>query len=92
MSEKRPYLARDAAEQLAIDALAYLATQPEALSQFLALSGIGPTTLRTAAMEPRFLGSVLDHFLGNETLLVDFASTAGIAPETIGRARQTLES
>ncbi len=65
---------KKASEMLAIDALAFLAGQPEALARFLALTGVGPHNLRTAAADPAFLAGVLDHFLSDEALLVVFAS------------------
>ena len=46
-----------AAEQLAIAALGFIAGEPEQLGRFLAMSGIGPDSLRDAAREPRFLAA-----------------------------------
>ena len=76
---------------LAIDILAFLAGRPEALARFLSLVGIGPATLRTAASDPAFLAGVVDHLLGNEALLLDYAQHAGVPPETIARARRALD-
>ena len=90
--EKQGYPGREQAETLAIGALTYLASQPEALGRFLSLAGIGPASLRTAAAEPGFLAGLLDYFLANETLLVDYARGAGIAPEEIARARAELDT
>lgn len=90
MSEKRGHFTSEAAELLAIDALGFLADEPEALSRFLALSGIGPPMLRTAAADPAFLAGVLDHFLGHEPLLIAFAAHAGIPASRIAAARQAL--
>ncbi len=81
---------RDAAEGLAIDALAFIAGDHTWLGRFLAATGIGPATLRRAAADPAFLRGVLDFLLGNEPLLVAFAGHAGIAPERIGTARRSL--
>ncbi|HVX92342.1 MAG TPA: DUF3572 family protein, partial [Xanthobacteraceae bacterium] len=46
-------MARDAAEALAVEALTYLAGEPERLARFLDLSGIDPASIRAAAREPR---------------------------------------
>jgi hypothetical protein len=81
---------REAAELLAISALGFLAGEPERLGIFLALSGIGPESLRAAASEPHFLAGVLDHVASNEQLLVAFAEHAGIDPADVGRARIAL--
>ena len=48
-----------AAEALAIAALTFIAGEPEPLGRFLALTGIGPESIRAAAHEPRFLLGVL---------------------------------
>jgi len=83
---------REAAEALAVQALGYLAAEPEHLGDFLAATGIGPDALRTAAREPGFLAGVLDYFSGNEPLLVAFAGEAGFDPRDIERARAALGS
>jgi hypothetical protein len=81
---------RKAAESLAIQALAFIAEEPERLGAFLAASGIVPDAIRDAARQPGFLGGVLDHMLGNESLLVAFADSAGLNPASIARARRAL--
>jgi hypothetical protein len=83
---------RQEAESLAISALGFLAGEPEALARFLALSGIGPATLRRAAADPAFLAGVFDFFLGDDALLVAFATQAGVPAERIGEARRALDA
>jgi hypothetical protein len=75
---------------LAIQALTFLANEPERLAQFLAVTGIGPDSLRKAAREPRFLAGVLDHLANDEKLLTAFAAEAKIDPLCIGDARTAL--
>jgi hypothetical protein len=82
--------ARQAAEMLAIQALAFLAEERERLGAFLAATGIGPEAVRDAAREPDFLAGVLDHMLGDESLLIAFADSAGIRPAEIARASNAL--
>jgi hypothetical protein len=82
--------AREAAEALAIQALNFLATEPERLSRFLALSGLAPDSIRTAAAESGFLAGVLAHLGQDETLLVAFAAEAGVKPAAVDRARRLL--
>jgi hypothetical protein len=77
-------------EDVAIAALAFIAEEPERLGQFLALSGLGPDSLRAAAGQPDFLAGVLDHMLGDETLLLAFAQHAEIDPEAVTRAHRAL--
>jgi hypothetical protein len=78
------------AEALAITALGFLAGDPERLSRFLALSGLGPGNLREAAAEPSFLLAVLDHLAGDERLLVAFAGEQGVDPSAVSAAREAL--
>ncbi len=82
--------ARKAAEMLSIQALSFIAEQPEHLSRFLELSGIDAARIRTAAHEPGFLAGVLEHMLSDESLLIAFADSAGINPAEIARARAAL--
>jgi hypothetical protein len=81
---------KQAATELAIAALSFLAGEPERLARFLALTGLGPQSLRAAAREPSFLLGVLDHVAGDETLLLAFASENEINPEDVERARHAL--
>jgi uncharacterized protein DUF3572 len=81
---------RASAEALAITALGFLAGDPERLSRFLALSGLGPGNLREAAAEPSFLLAVLDHLAGDERLLVAFATEQGVDPSAVAAAREAL--
>ena len=78
------------AQAIAVDALGFLAADPERLEPFLSLSGLAPANLRRAAAEPGFLGGVLDHLAGDERLLVAFAASAGLNPADVERARQVL--
>jgi len=83
---------RQAAETLAVAALAFLASEPEHLGGFLAATGVGPDQIRNAARDPSFLSGVLDHFSGNEPLLIAFAQHQGIDPTEVERARAALGS
>jgi Protein of unknown function (DUF3572) len=81
---------RDAAVELAIAALGFIASDRDELSRFLALTGIDHASIRAAAEEPGFLGGVLAYIAGNERTLVAFAAHAGVAPEEIEKARIIL--
>jgi hypothetical protein len=80
----------DAASAIAIEALSWLAGEPDRLQRFLAISGLGPHNLREAARNPGFLGAVLDYFAGNETLLVAFADESGRQPQEVAAAHARL--
>src|SRR4051812_4722010 len=81
---------RQAAEALAVAALAFLASEPEHLGGFLAATGVGPDQIRDASRDPSFLSGVLDHFSQNEPLLIAFAQHQGVDPTEIERARVAL--
>jgi hypothetical protein len=81
---------RDAALELAIAALGFIASDSDELSRFLALTGIDHRSIRSAAEEPGFLGGVLAYIAGNEQTLLAFAAHAGVAPEEIEKARIIL--
>ena len=80
----------DSARSLAVSALAFIAADPDQLSRFLGITGLGSDNLRTAAADPAFLGSVLDYLVGDEKLLVEFAADAGLKPEAVARAHEAL--
>ncbi len=81
---------KDAAEALAVQALTFIAADHERLGRFLALTGIGPAEIRTAAQEPGFLVGVLEHLASDEALLAAFAVEAGFNPADIGKALAVL--
>ena len=76
---------------LAIQALAFIAEEPERLNLFLVSTGIEAAEIRTAAREPGFLAGVLEHMLSDESLLIAFADSAGIDPTALARARSALD-
>jgi hypothetical protein len=87
---RRSAVTAEIAETLAIQALAFLAGEPEQLGRFLAITGIGPEEIRSAAREPRFLAGVLDYLASDEPLLVAFATQIGVDPADIVRASAVL--
>jgi hypothetical protein len=82
--------ARQASEILAIQALAFIAAEPERLEAFLAATGLTVDRLRESANAPDFLIGVLEHMLADESLLLAFADDAAIDPAEIARARNAL--
>jgi len=80
----------EVAETLAVQALSFIAGDPERLGRFLAITGIGPAEIRAASTEPGFLAGVLDYVAGDETMITEFAAQAGIDPSHIGVARAAL--
>ena len=81
---------REVAEIVAIQALSFIAGDPERLGLFLAESGIGPETLRNAASDPQFLASVLDFVMRDDATVKAFAKVSELHPTNIAAAHQAL--
>ena len=81
---------REVAEIVAVQALSFLAGDPVRLGRFLAESGIGPDTLRSAASDPRFLAHVLDFILRDDATVKAFAAASDLHPTNIAAAHQVL--
>jgi len=81
---------REVAEIVAVQALSFIAGDPERLGLFLAESGIGPETLRNAAADPRFLASVLDFVMRDDATVKAFASVSQLHPTNVAAAHQAL--
>ncbi|BAS00749.1 DUF3572 domain-containing protein [Blastochloris viridis] len=81
---------RSRAEFVGATALGVVASDPERLGLFLALSGIGPETLRESAAQPGFLLAVLDFVLSDDDLVRVVAKAADIAPTAVASARDQL--
>ncbi|MGA7484108.1 MAG: DUF3572 domain-containing protein, partial [Bradyrhizobium sp.] len=74
---------REVAEIVAIQALSFVAGDPERLGVVLAESGIGPETLRSAAADPRFLAHVLDFVMRDDATVKAFAEVSKLHPTNI---------
>ena len=88
--KSRSSRSQETAETLAIQALAFLAEEPDRLAGFLGATGLTPDRIRESARQSDFLAGVLEHMLADESLLVAFADSAGIDPADIARARGAL--
>jgi hypothetical protein len=87
---KSVHNAREVAEIVAVQALSFIAGDPERLGAFLAESGIGPETLRSAASDPHFLSSVLDFVMRDDATVKAFANASQLHPTNIAAAQQAL--
>jgi hypothetical protein len=81
---------REVAEIVAVQALSFIAGDPERLGSFLAETGLGPQTLRTAAADPHFLKSVLEFVMRDDATVKAFAAASQLHPTNIAAARQVL--
>ena len=80
----------EVAETLGLQALGWLAAQPEQAGAFLAATGASADELRERAADPEFLGFVLDFLLMDESLLLAFCEDTSTAPDRPARARAAL--
>jgi hypothetical protein len=83
-------LNRDEAETIAIQALGFLAEEPNRIGRFLSLTGMEPGTLMEGAETAAVQIALLDHLLGDESLLMVFSGHAGLNPDAVAEARALL--
>ncbi len=81
---------RESAETLALKAMAYVASDEQRLTGFMALSGTNLADLRDRADDPEVLAAVLDYLLSDEANLLAFCELEDIDPTLPGRARGEL--
>jgi Protein of unknown function (DUF3572) len=86
----RKDLTTEDAELLAIEALGFLAGDDERLGRFLAVTGIGPETLRAAAAQKSFLAQVLGYLMQDESLLLAFSADQSILPDRVAASHRRL--
>lgn len=81
---------REEAENVALGAFSFLTGDEERLSRFLAVSGLRPDTIRSAASSPGFFAGILDYVVSDEPLLLALAKDLNTKPEHIVQAHWTL--
>lgn len=80
----------DHAEVLALQALAFLASNKDKFGRFLRLTGVNLDAIRSGATDSQFLASVLDYMLQDEPLLLEWCSSAGHHASDVQAARRNL--
>lgn len=78
------------AEVLGLQALGWIAAQPDLSGAFLGATGAASDDLSERASDPEFLGFVLDFLLADEAALLAFCEDHGLAPDRPYRARAGL--
>lgn len=84
------HFSKDSAETLALQALAWLATEDELMPVFLGSSGASEADVRDRASDPVFLGAVLDFLMMNDAWVISFCDAHGVAYDRIMPARAAL--
>lgn len=78
------------AEQIALSALGWLATNEELLPVFLGATGASADDIRVQAENPAFLGSVLEFLTMDDSWVVEFCDANGLKYEDPLAARYAL--
>lgn len=81
---------QETAETIALKALSWLAANEELLSVFMGATGGSADDFRTRAAESEFLGSVLDFLTMDDSWVIAFCDTEGLAYDQILMARHSL--
>lgn len=82
--------ARAAAEQIGVEGLTFIASDPQLLQRFLAITGIEAADIRRAAATPGFLAGVLQFITAHEPTLMQFAEASGRDPASVTKALAAL--
>lgn len=81
---------RSAAEILALDLLAHLASNSNALENFLTLTGSTFEDLRTRAGDAELLAAIVDFVLSDENFCAAYVETKKLDPKILLAARRAL--
>jgi Protein of unknown function (DUF3572) len=91
MKSSHRQMTLDAAETLALHALAFIAAEPARLTSFVEETGISLDQLHINATRPTTLLSVLEALLRDEPNLLMFTANAGLEPDAVARAGRAIE-
>jgi hypothetical protein len=83
-------MTREGAEEIAGQAMLFLAEDSGRLGRFLTETGLDPASLRSRMRDADVLAAVLGHLLSDESALLAFAANAGLKPEDVARAEALL--
>ena len=81
---------QNAAETLALKAVAWLVAEEDLLPVFLGSSGLSEADLRRSLGDPDLLGSVLDFLLMDDAWVMRFCDSEGLAYGRLMQARAAL--
>lgn len=81
---------QEQAEAIALKALEYLVSDEELVTVFLGATGASVEDLRNGALDPAFLGSVLDFILMDDQWVIKMCDVQGLEYTSIFPARSAL--
>lgn len=82
--------ARESAETMALQAMAWLLADPDLCAVFLRDTGLSPSDLPATARSARGLAAVVDFLLADERRVLSFCGAHGLPPDAPLRARAHL--
>lgn len=85
-----PMLSEERAQEIAGNALGFVASDRAMIQALLDVSGLDLADLRQAAERPEFAIFLLDFVLLDDDRVLAFAASQGIKPEAVLFARETL--
>ena len=86
----RDTLTKDRAETIALQALAYLASEPDKIERFLAASGLEIADLRDKAGDPDLLCSVLAFTLADDARVTGVCQELNVTARDLHAANHVL--
>lgn len=90
MPDNRKEIEREAAETLALEVLAFIASDPDRLGDFAALTGVSVEHLRERAGDPDVLMAALEMLLHDEASLLMFSANRARSPTDVQRSLNVL--
>lgn len=86
----RDTLTKDRAETIALQALAFLASEPDEIARFLAASGLEIADLRDKAGDPDLLSAVLAFILADDTRITGLCQDLDLTARDLHAAHHIL--
>ncbi len=83
-------MTREQAIVTGLQALSHIAIDEDLFGAFLNQAGTDAADVRARAMDPEFLGFVLDFLMQDDARVIGFATTQAIPPEDVAVARRAL--
>ena len=89
---KQPALSADAAHDIAVQALTFVAGDPDVLNRFLETTGWTAQSLQEPETRETLPRAALEYLMGADDLLLTFAANAGVDPADVARAHHALQN
>ncbi len=78
------------AEETALNLIAFLLVDQDRTERLVALTGIGRDDLQSRMQEAEFQAFIFDYALQDDALIIEFAQSVNLHPESVVAARRKL--